>query len=165
MLFQKQPGAPPVVFFQTEPAQPFDIGAEKSDLHLAVYRPDDVGNVGHERAIFGLTLPDLLLGLHALGHIASDPDQARDAPLSVPYRHLAGYMPTVLPIGLTDLLNFADQRLAGLDDLLLVLEVTLGVFRGEEIEVGFSHRLARIGQAQHSGVGGIRDEASGFGGL
>ena len=77
-----------------------------------------------------LRLAQTLFGALALGNVASNPHQARNAPLGVPGGHLGAGTPADLPVGLTDLFYLADEGLAGLDDRA---QDALAPFAGVEI--------------------------------
>ena len=79
-----------------------------------------------------------------IGDVARDAAGADDLAGVVPKRDLGGRGPGDAAIGQVLALEFADDRFAGLHNVLLVGEGLLGVLAEEEVEIGLAEDLGVI---------------------
>ena len=91
------------------------------------------------------------LGLDLGRDIPRDPERADYLPELVAKRHLACRDPGVGRVGEGLSLELADDRLAGRDDALFILESRTGMLMAEEVEIGLPDDLLR-GAARRDGV-------------
>ncbi len=90
-----------------------------------------------------------VLGLDLGGDIPGDAEGADDLAVLIPQRHLGGRHPGVRPAAVGLQLHLPDDRLAGLDDPLLVGEGGRGVLGAEHVEVGLAGQF-RCGPARRA---------------
>ena len=111
-------------------------------LGQPVHEGDPVRQTGH-RVVEDL-VGQSVLGRDLRRHVTGDAEGADDLAAVVAKRHLRGRDPGVGSVGEGLPLQLAHDRLAGADDLLLVLEGGCGVFLAEEVEVGLPDYLLQL---------------------
>ena len=93
------------------------------------------------------------LGPFAQGDVTGDAKRAHDAARLVAQALLGRRYPSGRAIGPGFLFLAADQRLAGANDLLLIVESPLRVIRREKIKVPLANRLLRRAEIEEGGHG------------
>src|SRR5208337_3889028 len=105
----------------------------------------------------GLLLSGNLLVPELGRDIAGDPERADDLPPLIPQRHLGAQRPASRPAPVGFPLQLPDDRLAGADDLLLILAGGEGMLVAEDIEIRLpGQRLSRSLKYTRSSVAASR---------
>ena len=112
---------------------------------------DANGSVFEDQAEQHLALAQLLFGVLEVENVFADAERADDLPRLIAQGHLRGQRPPDAAVGEDLLFRQTENRLAGADDLLLVLERGAGVFFGEEVEIRLADQLGRARFAEIAG--------------
>ena len=120
-----------------------DVDAVEHVAHVVQHAG---GHLRHARQARGLQQPAVGLRQPGLGllhgrDVLGDAEGADDLPGLAPQGHLRGQRPRFPPVLPDFLLDFGDQRPAGADDFLLVIERGPRVLRIKEIKVAFSNEF------------------------
>ncbi len=109
-----------------------------------------------------------LLGVLELGDVLGNPEGALDFAIRTAQGQLGGEDPGIIlmealvPFGPGFAFGLADDGLAGVDDPFFVFEGCLGMFRGEEVEVGFADGFFGVIQAECAGHGASDADEAGL---
>jgi hypothetical protein len=128
-----------------------ELGVGEGEAPLQVLADDVLGQVLDERVVERHRGTEGLLGLLVVADVAREAEGADDVAARVAVRHLGGEDPRLGLVGPAAVLLEVDDRLAGLDDLLLALVGGLGERAGEEVEVGLADRLRGVGEPEACG--------------
>ena len=118
------------------------------DLEINVRRDDRVkGLINDQAGAFLLGAKRLLRFLESRD-VLGDAERPDDFTLAVIEWHFARQRPGDMAVRPGFLLGYPDDRLAGADDFLFVLEGLPGMFLSEKVKVGFANQFLRPAQVE-----------------